>query len=262
MSTEPTVLDDEGPDSALAVDPVKEEREHVKAKAKPLTPLEKIMTKIAPAHLTGRKLKVLIYGEPGVGKTTFIGTAPNMLIIDVENGTRTLSGKAVDVLPYENINQIEAAVKLLRTGEKSFDKYDTIAFDSLSEMQRRLLDQQLQLLGGGAPVYKADWGVYGENTTRLRMLLNAFKDIDKNLIVTCQAKQEKDDSTGITSWRPDLTPKLAASAAATFDIVGFLRINGKGERVLRVHPSKTVLAKTRVQLPQEIMNPTWDSINK
>jgi hypothetical protein len=65
------------------------------------------------------------------------------------------------------------------------------------------------------------------------------------------------------AWRPDLTPKLAATVAGLFDIVGYLRINSKGERILQVQPSKTVLAKTRVDgLPKEIINPTWDSINK
>jgi hypothetical protein len=92
--------------------------------------------------------------------------------------------------------------------------------------------------------------------------MSAFRDIDKNLIVTAQAKQDKDDTTGIIGWRPDLTPKLAATVAGLFDVVGYLRINSQGDRVLQVQPSKTVLAKTRIVLPKEIMNPTWDAIDK
>ncbi len=225
--------------------------------------LSAIMARIAPAHVVTKTLKVLIYGEPGTGKTTFAATSPNPLLIDVERGARSVLNvdNPVDVLEYKSIAQIEAAIGYLQGGHSSFKKYDTIILDSFSEMQRRLIDAQLRALGQGAPVYKADWGVYGENTQRLRMLLSAFRDIDKNLICTAQAKVEKDDQTGLMTWRPDLTPKVAATVAGIFDIVGFLRINTKGERILRVQPSKTVLAKTRLALPQEIMNPTWQSLN-
>jgi phage nucleotide-binding protein len=226
--------------------------------------LSRIMAKVSKPEITTSKLKVMIYGEPGVGKTHWAASSPRCLLIDVERGARTLIGKNVDVLEYVNIEQIEATIRLAKEGNTAFDKYDTFAFDSLSEMQRRLLDAQLLRIGKetGTPIYKADWDVWGVNTQRLRSLMSAFRDIDKNLIVTAQAKQEKDDSTGIIRWRPDLTPKLAATVAGLFDVVGYLRINSQGERILQVQPSKTVLAKTRIVLPKEILNPTWDSINK
>jgi len=229
------------------------------------TILDKIMSRIAKPELTSTKLKVMIYGEPGVGKTTFASSSPNPLIIDVERGSRTLVGKEnVDVLEYVSIEQVEATIKYLKDDSPAFKDYDTIVFDSLSEMQRRLLDQQLGKASKalGSQLYKADWDIWGENTQRLRSLMSAFRDIDKNLIVTAQAKQDQDATTNIMSWRPDLTPKLAATVAGLFDVVGYLRIDSKGERILQVQPSKTVLAKTRVSLPKEIANPVWDSINK
>jgi phage nucleotide-binding protein len=206
----------------------------------------------------------MIYGEPGVGKTTLAAGAPSPFIIDVERGSKTLRNRDVDVLEFVSVEQVEATINYLKVGNDAFDKYETIVFDSLSEMQRRLLDAQLTRLSKetGVPQYKADWDIWGVNTQRLRSLMSAFRDIDKHLIVTAQAKQDKDDTTGIIGWRPDLTPKLAATVAGLFDIVGYLRINSQGERILQVQPSKTVLAKTRIVLPKEISNPTWDSINK
>jgi phage nucleotide-binding protein len=214
--------------------------------------LDAIMSRIAPATVASSKLKVLIYGEPGVGKTTFAATAPSPLLIDVERGSRSVLNvnNPVDVLDFQSINQVEAA----------FDKYETIVLDTLTEMQARLIDQQLRALGKGAPVYKADWGVYGENTQRIRMLVSMFRDIDKNLIATAHAKLDKDDQTGIEFVRPALTPGLAKTVNGMFDIVGFLKINSKGERVLRVQPNKRVLAKTRLDLPEEIINPNWNSL--
>jgi len=229
--------------------------------------LDKIMGRISPVHEGSGTLKVLIYGDPGTGKTTFAATAPKPLIIDVERGTRVLAdrGNEVDVLEYVSMVQVEKAIEYLKAGSHAFDKYDTIVLDSISELQKRLIDDQLKVLGGkgNAPVYKADWGVYGENTQRLRMLLSAFRDIPKNLVCTAHAKVEKDDQTGFLVSRPDLTPKLAATVAGIFDIVAYIKRTGKGEYVLRVRPSNTVLAKSRVTaLPDEIMSPTWTHLNK
>jgi phage nucleotide-binding protein len=225
--------------------------------------LDRIMARIGKPEVVSTKLKVLIYASPGVGKTTFAASAPSPLLIDVERGARTLVGRNVDVLEYVSIEQVEATIKYLKDGNNAFDKYETIVFDSLSEMQRRLLDQQLGKLGAEAktPIYKADWQTYGENTQRLRSLMSSFRDIDKNLIVTAQMKEEKDDSTGIMVTRPDLTPKLSATVSGLFDIVAYMKINSKGERVLQCQPSKTVLAKSRVELPKEVFNPTWKDLD-
>lgn len=228
--------------------------------------LDKLLSRITKPEIVSTNLKVLIYGSPGTGKTTFAATAPSPLVIDVERGSRTLVGlREVEVLEYVSIEQVEKVVDYLVNNHAAFSKYETIVFDSLSEMQRRLLDQQLGNMSKtiGSPLYKADWGVYGENTQRLRSLMSRFRDIPKNLVVTAQDKVEKDDATGIMMARPDLTPKLSATVAGLFDVVGYLRINSKGERILQVQPTKTVLAKTRItSLPKEIINPTWHLINK
>lgn len=253
--TEPIVLTDDTPTAP---------KTEVKSAPRTNKVLDAILDRIAPVHVNTPTLKVLIYGEAGTGKTTFAGTSPSPLVIDVERGSRALLNvnNPVDVLEFKSIEQVEATIAYLKQGHEAFEKYDTIVLDSITEMQARLIDQQLRQLGAGAPVYKADWGVYGENTQRLRMLISSFRDIEKNLICTAHARTEKDDQTGITFVRPDLTPGLNKTVAGIFDIVGYLRINAKGERVLRVQPSKTVKAKSRLSLPDEITMPTWASIAK
>jgi phage nucleotide-binding protein len=228
--------------------------------------LDKLMSRITKPERVNPHLKVLVYGEPGTGKTTICGSAPNVLLIDVERGSLTLSGSNADVLEYVSFQQIDKFIDFLVADDPAFAKYDTIAFDSLSEMQRRVLDDQLATTSKatGLKTYKASWDHYGPNTQMLRELMSRFRDIpNKNLIVTAQSKMDKDDTTGITFVRPDLTPKLSATITAMFDIVGYLKITGKGERVLQVQPTKTVVAKSRVTtLPKEILNPTWASLNK
>lgn len=241
--TEPIVLDDAPITKPLKVDKI----------------LESIMSRIAPAEVKLPTLKVLIYGSAGVGKTTFAGTAPKPLVIDVERGSRSLLNvnNPVDVLEFRSIDQVEATVQYLKNGNPAFDKYDTIVLDSITEMQARLIDQQLREMGGG---YKLEWSGWSENSQRIRMLINSFRDIEKNLICVAHDKLEKDDLTGLTIIKPQLTPALSKTIAGIFDIVAYLRIDSKGQRVLRLQPTKTILAKSRLSLPEEIVNPTWNSI--
>ena len=110
--------------------------------------------------------------------------------------------------------------------------------------------------------YKAEWDEYNINAQRLRMLISSFRDIEKNLVCTAHSKSETDKATGLTVIKPMLTPALSKTVMGIFDVVGYLRITSKGERVLRVQPSKTILAKSRLGLPDEINAPTWTLINQ
>lgn len=225
--------------------------------------VDALMARISKPEDVTQHLKVLIYAEPGCGKTTFCGTAPNLLLVDVERGSLVLRNTAAEVLEYVSFQQVDKFVDLLVADDPAFAKYDTIAFDSLSELQRRVLDSQLDTKSKvtGSKIYKASWDEYGPNTQMIRELMSRFRDIpNKNLIVTAQSKLDKDETSGVTFVRPDLTPKVFATVTALFDIVMYLKIDSKGNRVGQVQPSKTVVAKSRITtLPKEIMNPTWAS---
>ena len=83
-------------------------------------------------------LTVLIYGAPGMGKTTLLGKQEGrILIIDADKGTSVLAGnERVDVARIsENIGEIPAILKELQ----SKCEYDTVCVDSLSELERAML---------------------------------------------------------------------------------------------------------------------------
>ena len=88
---------------------------------------------IKPENLT-----VLIYGVPGMGKTTLLGKQEGRtLIIDVDKGTSVLSGnEGVDVVRIsENIGEIPGIIKELQ----SKCEYDTVCVDTLTELERAML---------------------------------------------------------------------------------------------------------------------------
>lgn len=84
------------------------------------------------------KLSVLIYGAPGMGKTTLLGMlSGKTLIIDVDKGTSVLAGKDnVDVVRVsENVGEIQGIIKELQ----SKCGYDNVCLDSISELERAML---------------------------------------------------------------------------------------------------------------------------
>ena len=89
-------------------------------------------------ELAASKLTCLIYGVPGMGKTTLLGTLPgNTLILDVDRGTRVIADcENVDVVEIsDDLHEVNEVLQML---EKS-KKYQNVAVDSLSELERGLL---------------------------------------------------------------------------------------------------------------------------
>ena len=56
-----------------------------------------------PAKLTGKYVKCLAYGKAGSGKTRFIGSFPNVLVLDTNKGLKTLQkNENVQVISLEH----------------------------------------------------------------------------------------------------------------------------------------------------------------
>lgn len=230
---------------------------------------------IHPIGEAAPHLKVLIYGDPGVGKTVFSGTAPNPLIVDVEHGTRSLLNHPelshVRVLVIRTWAEMEELMNALEDGRITTE---TLVIDSVSELQRRVMDDQLQRKAQyGGEVFVPEGKDYQENTERMRRFAMVLRDLPINFILTSHAK-EQESETGTTFLRPDLTPKFNATLMGQMDVVGYMRViktkkvdeNDKEyieeKRVLQVHPSDKVMAKTRIALPPALVNPTWSDLVK
>jgi len=84
-------------------------------------------------------VNMLVYGPPGVGKTTFASTAPKPLIIDLENGTMSLLGRDVDVAQVETLSDAREAIKYaLNNG------YKTVVIDSITRYAELQLEEILR----------------------------------------------------------------------------------------------------------------------
>lgn len=225
-------------------------------------------------------LNVLPYGDPGVGKTMFCGTAQDhpetspALLLDVEGGSITLRRRAdLDVVQIRTMKQIEDVHKHLFKQSELY--YKTVIIDSLTELQkldmRTVMQDQFNKKPDTTNIYvpsQREWGMSGE---RMRMIVRAFRDLPCNTIMTCLAQVEKDDKTSVTSYRPSLPGKLGFEIPGFFDIVGYMRaVDSGGDegiiRTMQVAKTEKVVAKDRTDsLDQLIRSPSiplmWEVIH-
>lgn len=242
--------------------------------------LDAIMSRIGDITAQDEYLKILVYGDPGVGKTVFTATSPDWLMVNIEKGGKVLKnhrdliGPNCQGLEYKSIFQLEQLLKYLKQDAEPLRKFKTVVIDSFSELQKRDLDEIVKVEASKDASRNKFLPIgpdYNINTEHMRVIASDLRDLDRHVIVTCHVKEEKDGDSGAILRRPNLTPKLAGTLAGIFDLVGYyarsVGPDGKEVRTLQVQPTARVVAKTRIGgLPAILENPTFqvllDAYNK
>lgn len=215
--------------------------------------------------------KVLLYGDPGVGKTVFAARAPGALIIDSERGTLSLFNHpelhTIPVLQLKTYKELEELYLELKSG--AMPEVETLVFDSVSELQKMHLDEHMKMASANNENknrYVPAQQDYNYNTNYLRRLIIDYADLERNIVFTAHVIEDKDESTGAIVARPNLTPSLANALQRRMDVVGYLTMEtdakGEDKRKLQCKGSRRVWAKTRLALPSVIENPVIENIFK
>ncbi|KKL67218.1 hypothetical protein LCGC14_2137160, partial [marine sediment metagenome] len=189
-------------------------------------------------------IKIAIYADPGVGKTYFLGTADTdkrltpALLVDTEGGTLTIRNKKnIDVVRVRSYDDIVKLIQHLRQPDHSkcsHRKWKTIMIDSLSELQKQIMQEIVRTEYNKNPSGRdpdvptmRDWG---KNAERVRKVVRAFRDLTGyHIIFTLLQREIKDESSGVTRIKPALPGMLADEIAGFIDIVGYLQIIRKTE---------------------------------
>jgi phage nucleotide-binding protein len=179
-------------------------------------------------------LNVLVYGPPGIGKTTFAATAPKPLIIDVEGGTMSIMDREVDIVKAVTSYDVNDAIQ-----HAISNKYETIVFDSLTRYSEILMDSILS----EARVAKPQIQHWGELITRIKKAIWKLQTYDINTIFICLEKEFEEDKHVIK--RPMLNGNLSQSIPAIMDVCAYLYVNDLGERVMSVNGNARFYAKHR-----------------
>jgi hypothetical protein len=223
------------------------------------------------------------YGEPGVGKTEFAGTALDhpelkpVLYLDVDGGIVTLR-KRKD-LQVKQVRSMTEARKIYNQLHDAVDweaedptlPYKTCVIDTLSELAKLDMREIAKAAHDNNPnqnEYVPSPREYLISGERVREIVRSFRDLPCNVIFNCHSGDGRDNSNA-TIFFPQFTGKLRHEIAGFIDIVGYMTADvegGKFTNSMQTIKSKRVAAKDRTQaLPPLIENPTlpmiWDLIH-
>lgn len=204
---------------------------------------------------------MLIYGEGGVGKTTFAATAPKPILADCENGAKYFGLRSIkmDVASIEKWGDMKDFLELARKPE-----YETVIIDPIGELMDKLKrfmiaqsDPKL-VQKDGSPTM-AGWGWLKKT---LRDYIKILRDLNKHVLIIAHV-EEKDDEGRLVK-RPKVETKLSDDLVNLVDIVGYFTIGNDGEiskRMIIVDPeSDKYTAKDRTGQLGRIIEPDFSKI--
>lgn len=194
------------------------------------------------------KVKMLIYGQAGVGKSTLALSAPKPLLIDCDNGVHRVHydhiGDTVQVNSYQDV---------LDVLKEDLSAYETIIIDTGG----KLLDYMAEYIIAKNPkMGKANGSLtlqgYGERKCEFTTFCRKINILGKHLVFVAhrQTQQEGDNFKYVPLFGGSNYDALVTE----LDVVGYLEANGK-DRVITFDPTDRNDGKNTCNLPSAIKLP-------
>ena len=196
-------------------------------------------------------LSVLIYGQPGIGKTTFGVSAPDAVLFDYDGGVQRINGAhqvaTLQPTSWEDTN--EALMEI----QNEMPEIKTIVIDTVGKMLDYMsayiikTDPKMAMRDGSLSL--KGYGV------RKQMFVNFIKQLalmGKNVVFIAHEREERRGEE--TFKRPEIGGSSANDLIKELDLVGYMYAVGK-ERVITFDPAEYYYAKNTCNLPAAIKLP-------
>lgn len=196
------------------------------------------------------KLKGLVYGTPGTGKTTLSLSAPKPLLFDFDKGFHraheiTLDNDVVEIESHKTI------LEVLRN--ENLSGYETIVIDTFGRLIEGIQDYVLN----NEPRLKSNKiQMFGKIKEEFINFLKLLQDKDKSVVFVAHEREDKSGDHIIK--RIDVMGGSGNELMKYLDFVGYISING-GKRIIDFMPNDFFYAKNSIGLENFI---EIDDVNK
>lgn len=193
---------------------------------------------------------MLIYGQPGVGKTTAALSAKNPILIDFERGMRRVS--PLFQRPSISVNNYGEVMEFLAS--KEVNQFDTIVIDSMTKLIDSMtldlfaIDPRLKNRFGGLTLQG-----YGALKSKILDLNRELQAKGKNVIFVAHSKTDENER-GEKIVIPDMGPGAGGlTILADLEIIGYVDVL-KGESTIHFNSQNGEFStKNSFALPSSIV---------
>ncbi|MDE6651395.1 MAG: ATP-binding protein [Paramuribaculum sp.] len=192
-------------------------------------------------------VKMMIYGQAGMGKSTLALSAPSPLLLDFDNGVKRINLAHLDGVDTVQVSSWQDVKEVLN---ENLSAYKTIVVDTIGKMMDFIISHKC---GTRQPTIK-DWsGINAEFTWFTR----AISDLNKNVVFVAHrdTRKEGDDNVFI----PSLREKNYNSIVTELDLLGYLEMKsdrGVVKRTITFDPTNRNDGKNTCNLPSVMEVPT------
>ena len=193
-----------------------------------------------------KRLTTVIFGPPGVGKTSFAQTAEAPITLDFDEGIHRAFNRQTSIR-LTSWADIEAA-----DAECKKPEYKTIVVDTAGRLLELMVQQLiLESAKNGNKLGGLSISGYGVLATRFLLWSNSVKALGKDIIMIAHEKEEKDGDDRI--FRPEMVGKSYSELCKQADQIGYLSIDRAGVRTINFKPSDRATGKDSAGLGQRVV---------
>lgn len=234
--------------------------------------LKNLNIEVSDPRVTTPKLKVLLYGPSGTGKTSLASTASMVeelgpvLYIDLERGTAPAAkfGDLDNLLIVQPATYKEFADLLVKISSAKDKPFNTVVIDTVDRLQELI---KLHFAEANPRDSFAMWAAAYDKV--LDLVNKTAFDLSLNIICITHESREVTETERLSLIAPAFEGKQSfKKLPSIFDIIGRMTWEDVGEdgneqliTVLNVKAPSNILTKTRFDnMPAMIGNPTMSKI--
>lgn len=243
-------------------------------------------------NLKSDAIRLLLVGEAGSGKTKLSATFPNPHFVDLDDGMLTVRGQDVNYITigqyktedpdfleivkdkpalkgkikdYSELTTFEKAQAVIEHWANTLKAGDTLIIDSLTFYSQAAFDYVIEV-----EKPKDNRQAYGAAQKLISSTFDLIRTRPCNIILTAHKKLRTDEHGNLLTVQPmTVGNALADIIPSHFDEVYRMEveISKKGgeeqkEYVLYTCPTKKQKGKSRLGLPERIVDPTYEKLIK